>query len=127
MKKLYVSALLLCAASVLSAHIIVWQKDIKPFTQAVLSQGITIMDQQYLITGSSNQNNKQQTNKQNNSYDFRLVNLNQQGEPVREKYFSENESESIPDREYRVGSEIIDLIAIKTDANKVFTTQLIKK
>ncbi len=84
MKKLYMSALLLCAASVLSAQEVVWQKDIKSSTQDFLSQVTTTIDQQYLITGSSIQSNKQQ----NNGYDFHLVKLNQQGEQVWEKYFS---------------------------------------
>ena len=58
MKKLYMSALLLCAASVLSAQEVVWQKDIKSSTQDFLSQVTTTIDQQYLITGSSIQSNK---------------------------------------------------------------------
>ncbi len=59
-------------------------KDIKSSTQDFLSQVTTTIDQQYLITGSSIQSNKQQ----NNGYDFHLVKLNQQGEQVWEKYFS---------------------------------------
>jgi hypothetical protein len=47
------------------------------------------IDQQYLITGSSIQSDKQQASgsKQNNGYDFHLVKLNQ-GDEVWEKYFS---------------------------------------
>jgi hypothetical protein len=74
----------------LSAQEVVWQKDIKSSTQDFLSQVTTTIDQQYLITGSSIQSDKQQASgsKQNNGYDFHLVKLNQQGDEVWEKYFS---------------------------------------
>jgi len=74
----------------ISAQEVVWQKDIKSSTQDFLSQVTTTIDQQYLVTGSSIQSNKQKTsgNKQNNGYDFHLVKLNQQGNEVWEKYFS---------------------------------------
>ncbi|MDR6465794.1 T9SS type A sorting domain-containing protein [Chryseobacterium sediminis] len=90
MKKIYLGALSLCAILSISAQEVVWQKDIKSSTQDFLSQVTTTIDQQYLITGSSIQSNKQQTsgNKQNNGYDFHLVKLNQQGDEVWEKYFS---------------------------------------
>jgi len=90
MKKIYLGALTLCAILDTSAQEVVWQKDIKSSTQDFLSQVTTTIDQQYLITGSSIQSNKQQTsgNKQNNGYDFHLVKLNQQGDEVWEKYFS---------------------------------------
>lgn len=96
MKKLYMSAILLCTAAVFSAQEVVWQKDIKSSTQDFLSQVTTTIDQQYLITGSSIQvagksapsNLASATSKQNNGYDFHLVKLNQQGEEVWEKYFS---------------------------------------
>ncbi|SMO74110.1 Por secretion system C-terminal sorting domain-containing protein [Chryseobacterium rhizoplanae] len=90
MKKIYLGALTLCAILGISAQEVVWQKDIKSSTQDFLSQVTTTIDQQYLITGSSIQSNKQQTsgNKQNNGYDFHLVKLNQQGDEVWEKYFS---------------------------------------
>jgi hypothetical protein len=60
----------------LSAQEVVWQKDIKSSTQDFLSQVTTTIDQQYLITGSSIQSDKQQASgsKQNNGYDFHLVN-----------------------------------------------------
>ncbi|WP_223607295.1 T9SS type A sorting domain-containing protein [Chryseobacterium sp. OSA05B] len=89
MRKLYMSAFATC--TILSnAQEVVWQKDIQSSTQDFLSQVTTTMDQQYLITGSSIQSNKPQTegNKQNNGYDFHLIKLNQQGEQVWEKYFS---------------------------------------
>ncbi|RXM41087.1 secretion protein [Chryseobacterium sp. CH21] len=90
MRKFYLSAFTICAVLGLSAQEVVWQKDIKSSTQDFLSQVTTTIDQQYLITGSSIQSNKQQTSasKQNNGYDFHLVKLNQQGEEVWEKYFS---------------------------------------
>ncbi|WP_213278550.1 T9SS type A sorting domain-containing protein [Chryseobacterium indologenes] len=90
MKKFYIGAFTLCTVLGISAQEVVWQKDIKSSTQDFLSQVTTTIDQQYLITGSSIQSNKQQTsgNKQNNGYDFHLVKLNQQGDEVWEKYFS---------------------------------------
>ncbi|MGV2450262.1 UNVERIFIED_CONTAM: T9SS type A sorting domain-containing protein [Ralstonia mannitolilytica] len=90
MKKISLSAFILCTALGASAQEVVWQKDIQSSTQDFLSQVTTTIDQQYLITGSSIQSNKQQASgsKQNNGYDFHLVKLNQQGEEVWEKYFS---------------------------------------
>ncbi|MGN7863594.1 T9SS type A sorting domain-containing protein [Chryseobacterium sp. 22458] len=90
MKKKYLCAFTLCTILGLSAQEVVWQKDIQSSTQDFLSQVTTTIDQQYLITGSSIQSDKQQTSgsKQNNGYDFHLVKLNQQGDQVWEKYFS---------------------------------------
>lgn len=96
MKKLYMSAILLCTAAVFSAQDVIWQKDIKSSTQDFLSQVTTTIDQQYLITGSSIQagsgkrdaGSSTAKTQQNNGYDFHLVKLNQQGEEVWEKYFS---------------------------------------
>ncbi|WP_454046220.1 T9SS type A sorting domain-containing protein [Chryseobacterium sp. Marseille-Q8038] len=90
MKKFYISAFTLCTILGISAQEVVWQKDIKSSTQDFLSQVTTTIDQQYLITGSSIQSDKQQAlgSKQNNGYDFHLVKLNQQGQEVWEKYFS---------------------------------------
>ncbi|WET00026.1 T9SS type A sorting domain-containing protein [Chryseobacterium arthrosphaerae] len=90
MKKLYTSAFTLCTILGLSAQEVVWQKDIQSSTQDFLSQVTTTIDQQYLITGSSIQSDKQQASgsKQNNGYDFHLVKLNQQGDQVWGKYFS---------------------------------------
>jgi len=89
MKKLYMSAFMLCAVPILYAQQVAWQKDIKSTTQNFLSQVTTTIDQQYLITGSSIQAKKLTTgNKQSNGYDFHLVKLNQQGDEVWEKYFS---------------------------------------
>ncbi|MDP9961429.1 hypothetical protein J2T04_003340, partial [Chryseobacterium lathyri] len=68
MKKIYSGACILCIVLGLSAQEVLWQKDIKSSTQDFLSQVTTTIDQQYLITGSSIQSNKLQTegNKQNN-------------------------------------------------------------
>ncbi|KFF16466.1 T9SS type A sorting domain-containing protein [Chryseobacterium sp. JM1] len=91
MRKLYTGALFLCTALCVSGQEVIWQKDIKSSTQDFLSQVITTIDQQYLITGSSIQTKNQQatTNKKpNNGYDFHLIKLNQQGEQIWEKYFS---------------------------------------
>ncbi|WP_343679370.1 T9SS type A sorting domain-containing protein [Chryseobacterium arthrosphaerae] len=90
MKKKHLCAFTLCTILGLSAQEVVWQKDIQSSTQDFLSQVTTTIDQQYLITGSSIQSNKQQASgsKQNNGYDFHLVKLNQQGDQVWEKYFS---------------------------------------
>jgi len=93
MKKLYMSALLVCTAAVFYSQEVIWQKDIKSSTQDFLSQVTTTVDQQYLITGSSIQAAGKTAvssvaSKQNNGYDFHLVKLNQQGEEVWEKYFS---------------------------------------
>ncbi len=90
MRKLYLCAFTLCTILGVSAQEVVWQKDIQSSTQDFLSQVTTTIDQQYLITGSSIQSNKQQASgsKQNNGYDFHLVKLNQQGQEVWEKYFS---------------------------------------
>ncbi|MDR6489140.1 hypothetical protein J2799_003679 [Chryseobacterium vietnamense] len=90
MKKIYLGAFTLCTVLGVSAQEVVWQKDIQSSTQDFLSQVTTTIDQQYLITGSSIQSNKQQASgsKQNNGYDFHLVKLNQQGQEVWEKYFS---------------------------------------
>ncbi|SHK26952.1 T9SS type A sorting domain-containing protein [Chryseobacterium polytrichastri] len=88
MRKLYLSAFTMCTILTLSAQEVIWQKDIKSNTQDFLSQVITTIDGQYLITGSSIQSKKLSTdNKQNNGYDLHLVKLNQQGEEVWEKFF----------------------------------------
>jgi hypothetical protein len=89
MRKLYTSAITICTVLSTFAQEVVWQKDIKSSTQDFLSQVTTTIDGQYLITGSSIQSKKLQTeSKQNNGYDFHLVKLNPQGDEVWEKYFS---------------------------------------
>ncbi|MCC3217540.1 T9SS type A sorting domain-containing protein [Chryseobacterium sp. X308] len=92
MKKISLSAFILCTALGASAQEVVWQKDIQSSTQDFLSQVTTTIDQQYLITGSSIQSKSQSpaasSQKQNKGYDFHLVKLNQQGQEVWKKYFS---------------------------------------
>jgi hypothetical protein len=91
MKKIYLSAFILCTALGIHAQEVVWQKDIPSSTQDFLSQVTTTIDQQYLITGSSIQSGSgkpEAGSKQNNGYDFHLIKLNQQGEEIWEKYFS---------------------------------------
>ncbi|KFF26621.1 T9SS type A sorting domain-containing protein [Chryseobacterium vrystaatense] len=91
MKRFYFGALSLCTILSLSGQEILWEKSIKSSTQDFLSQVTTTIDQQYLISGSSIQSNKLQTDsKQNSGYDFHLIKLNQQGEQMWEKYFSGN-------------------------------------
>ena len=59
MKKIYLSAFILCTALGIHAQEVVWQKDIQSSTQDFLSQVTTTIDQQYLITGSSIQSKSQ--------------------------------------------------------------------
>ncbi|MDR4952609.1 T9SS type A sorting domain-containing protein [Chryseobacterium sp. ES2] len=89
MTKLYFSAFTLCTSLTMSAQQTLWQRDIKSTTQDFLSQITTTIDGQYLITGSSIQPPKAGS-KQNNGYDFHLIKLNQEGNPIWEKYFSGN-------------------------------------
>ncbi|WP_449397547.1 hypothetical protein [Chryseobacterium wanjuense] len=52
-EKIYTGAFFLCTILGVFAQEVVWQKDIKSNTQDFLSQVITTIDGQYLITGSS--------------------------------------------------------------------------
>lgn len=90
MRKMYSGALFMCLFSIMPAQKVLWQKDIKSSAQDFLSQVISTIDQQYLITGSSIQNNKMEpgAKKQNNGYDFHLVKLDQRGNEIWEKYFA---------------------------------------
>lgn len=85
MKKLFMSASLLCTISALHSQKVLWQKDIKSSSQDFLSQITTTIDQQYLISGSTIQSLK---DKPNQGYDFHLLKLSQEGELVWEKYIS---------------------------------------
>ena len=89
MTKLYLSAFTLYTSLTMSAQQTLWQRDIKSSSQDFLSQITTTIDGQYLITGSSIQPPKAGS-KQNNGYDFHLIKLNQEGNPIWEKYFSGN-------------------------------------
>ncbi len=64
-----------------------WQKNIKSNTQDFLSQLSTTLDGQYLLSGSAIQNNSQLSKNQNLGYDFHIIKMNQQGQPVWDKYF----------------------------------------
>ncbi|RNA62061.1 T9SS C-terminal target domain-containing protein [Chryseobacterium nematophagum] len=90
MRKKNLSILLVCATSFLCAQEVIWEKDIPSSAQDFLSQVTSTIDGQYLIAGSSIQTSTLSTaeGKQNNSYDFHVIKLNQQGEEVWEKYFS---------------------------------------
>ncbi|EJL74400.1 T9SS type A sorting domain-containing protein [Chryseobacterium populi] len=81
MKILYGTALLLCTMG-LSGQEILWQKDLKSSSQALLNQIVPTIDGQYLITGSSIQD------KQRNGYDFHVVKLDQQGNQIWENFFA---------------------------------------
>ncbi|CAA7386954.1 T9SS type A sorting domain-containing protein [Chryseobacterium fistulae] len=85
MKNLYIGALCLCTICIVYSQEVVWQKNIESSTQDFLSQVITTIDRQHLVTGSSIQTG---SSSKNNGYDFHLVKLNGQGEEVWEKYFS---------------------------------------
>ncbi|WP_374463961.1 T9SS type A sorting domain-containing protein [Chryseobacterium sp.] len=89
MKKLYLSACIICTSLTMSAQQVLWQRDIKSSSQDFLSQITTTIDGQYLITGSSIQPPRAGS-QQNNGYDFHLIKLNQQGNQIWEKYFSGN-------------------------------------
>jgi hypothetical protein len=53
MKKIYLSAFILCTALGIHAQEVVWQKDIPSSTQDFLSQITITINQQYIIAGSS--------------------------------------------------------------------------
>ncbi|OCA77101.1 secretion protein [Chryseobacterium artocarpi] len=89
MKKIYLAAFILTILTELSAQDVLWQRDIKSPTQDFLSQIVTTVDQQYLISGSAIKLNKENSPslKQNRGYDFHCIKLNQHGEEVWDKYF----------------------------------------
>ncbi|MDC8100391.1 T9SS type A sorting domain-containing protein [Chryseobacterium rhizosphaerae] len=95
MRKIYLAAFIVCTAVGVSAQeSVIWQRDIKSFTQDFLSQVTTTIDGQYLITGSSIQATSQlpatSSQKSNNGYDMHLIKLDQLGNRIWEKYFSGN-------------------------------------
>jgi len=92
MKKLIISLGFL--ASVYSyAQKVTWQKDVESGTQDFLSGLAVTIDGQYLVSGSSIQNNQNPTagSNQNKGYDYHILKLDQQGQKVWEKYFSGNQ------------------------------------
>lgn len=88
MKKLYLSVVAL-VGMVTYGQEVTWQKNIKSNTQDFLSQLTTTIDGQILLSGSTIQTNQQtvSSSNQNNGYDFHVLKMNQQGQPVWEKYF----------------------------------------
>ncbi|RMZ58721.1 hypothetical protein D1632_14115 [Chryseobacterium nematophagum] len=89
MKKLYTGALTLCAIFTLYSQKVIGQKDIKSSSQDFLSQATTTLE----IPKSFIPNQQNVGKIQNYGYDFHLIKLNQQGEQVREKYFSGNQND----------------------------------
>lgn len=81
MKKLFTSVGMLVVCH-MYAQKTLWQKDIQSSTQDFLSNMTSTIDRQLLLSGSSIQSQKQ-----NNSYDYHIVKLDQQGQKVWEKYF----------------------------------------
>lgn len=68
-----------------------WQKNIQSSTQDFLAPISLTIDGQYLVCGSSIQSSKLSSvasSSQNNGYDYHLIKLNQQGQPLWEKYFA---------------------------------------
>ena len=93
MKQLYTNLFLVALfySSNLEAQHVSWQKNIKSNTQDFLSQLSTTLDGQYLLSGSSIHSNSVNTEEQvNNSYDFHVIKMNQQGQLIWEKYFGGN-------------------------------------
>ena len=107
MNKIYMSIFMLTMITGISGQEIIWQKDLKSSTQNFLSQVVTTIDNQYLITGSSIKAGSGMMEagsapsrtsgagiptgnspKQNAGFDYHLVKLNQMGEQIWEKYFS---------------------------------------
>ena len=86
MQKLY-TGLLFLSTILGSAQQVSWQQNIKSNTQDFLSQLSTTLDGQYLLSGSAIQNNSQLSKNQNLGYDFHIIKMNQQGQPVWDKYF----------------------------------------
>ncbi|WP_050022017.1 hypothetical protein [Chryseobacterium sp. P1-3] len=91
MKKIYTTLLVLGSAVIFSQKV-AWQKNIESDTQDFLSGLAVTVDGQYLVSGSSIQNNQSLTgNNQNKGYDYHILKLDQQGQKVWEKYFSGNQ------------------------------------
>lgn len=77
----------------INGQAVAWQTDIPSSTQDFLTQVCITMDRQYLVSGSAIQLSKissvstDEVSK-NSGYDYRIMKLNQQGNPIWEKYFS---------------------------------------
>lgn len=96
MKNIYILLSLSLGITNINAQQVSWQRDIKSSTQDFLTQVSLTIDGQYLVSGSSIQPQKITSvasdglGKQNNGYDYRVMKLNQQGQPVWEKFYSGN-------------------------------------
>jgi len=91
MKKISTTLLLLSSA-VLFSQKVSWQKNIESNTQDFLSGLAITIDGQYLVSGSSIQNNQNPSTNNgqpstNQGYDYYILKLDQQGQNVWEKYF----------------------------------------
>ncbi|SEG38500.1 Por secretion system C-terminal sorting domain-containing protein [Halpernia humi] len=96
MQKLYYCLFIFIGTLGLQAQDVLWQKNIKSSTQDFLAPISLTIDGQYLVSGSSIQASKLSSvgsaggASQNNGYDYHLIKLNQQGQPLWEKYFAGN-------------------------------------
>lgn len=91
MKQIYTCLFLasLVSSPTTLAQKISWQKNIKSNSQDFLSQLSTTIDGQYLLSGSSIITPSQISEKgsQNNGYDYHIIKMNQQGQPLWQKNF----------------------------------------
>ena len=92
MKRLYISVGMFVLCHV-QAQKVSWQKDIASNTQDFLSGLAVTIDGQYLVSGSSIQNNQNPSTNNgqpstNKGYDYHILKLDQQGQKVWERYFS---------------------------------------
>lgn len=93
MQKIYFCLSFILGFSTLSSQETLWQRDIKSNSQDFLSSLSITLDRQFLISGSTIQESKisgvssDGASSQNNGYDYHLIKLNQQGNPVWEKYY----------------------------------------
>jgi len=91
MKKIIIASGILVAGCSY-AQKVSWQKNVESGTQDFLS-GVTVtVDGQYLVSGSSIQNNQNSTTtNQNKGFDYHILKLDQQGQKIWEKYFAGNQ------------------------------------
>ena len=91
MKKIYIGIPIIFAVFRLSAQDVKWQKDIKSSTQDLISEMISTIDLQILISGSSINDSPKKLStdekKSTNGYDYHIVKLDQNGNEVWGKYF----------------------------------------
>ncbi|MDO5614815.1 MAG: T9SS type A sorting domain-containing protein [Cruoricaptor ignavus] len=85
MRKLYLLSFLLGNIASIFCQNVSWQKDFPSDSQNFLSQVSVTLDYEYLISGSSIRNSGDSS--KNTGYDFHLIKLNQQGNPVWEKFY----------------------------------------